>query len=166
MTTDDQANGGPGALTDVDTFTVQVTPVNDAPVLTQWPDDVVVSMNSGGHSIAGTASAVAGPATATDELVGQSIGYEVSVAATTGTLAFSAPPAINTDGTLSFTLAAGTWGTATVEVLARDSGGTANGGIDVSAVQTFTITVTNTAPTSGGVPPQIVRKMRQRPPSP
>jgi Ca2+-binding RTX toxin-like protein len=156
ITTDDQANGGPGALTDTDTFAVNVTPVNDAPLLTQWPDDVVVVMNSSGHAIAGTASAVVGPASAVDELVSQTISYEVGVVATTGTLAFSAPPAINADGALSFTPAAGTWGTATVQVLARDSGGTANDGVDVSAVQTFTITVTNSAPVSGGLPGQSI----------
>ena len=156
ITTNDQANGGPGALTDTDTFAVQVTPVNDAPVFTLSAGDVSVPMNSGSRTRAGVASAVAGPASAVDELVSQTIGFEVSVTATTGSLAFSAPPAISADGTLSFTPAAGTWGTATVQVLARDSGGTANGGVDVSAVQTFTITVTNTAPVSGGLPAQSV----------
>src|SRR5206468_7824280 len=40
-------------------------------------------------------------------------------------------------------------GSATVTVQAKDSGGTANGGADTSAAQTFTITVTavNDAPT-------------------
>ena len=37
VTTDDLANGGPGALTDTDIFTVRVTPVNDAPTSAGLP---------------------------------------------------------------------------------------------------------------------------------
>ena len=42
-------------------------------------------------------------------------------------------------GTLSFTPKAGAVGTATVSVQLMDNGGTANGGVDTSAVQQFTI---------------------------
>ena len=43
---------------------------------------------------------------------------------------------------MTYTPAAGATGTATVTVQIRDNGGTANGGVDTSAPQTFTITVT------------------------
>ena len=70
------------------------------------------------------------------------------------TALFSAQPAINPAGTLTFTLS-GTVGVATVTVLVHDTGGTANGGVDTSAPQTFTITVKSmpqlevTAPAAG-----------------
>src|SRR2546430_13581610 len=48
---------------------------------------------------------------------------------------------IAANGTLTYTPAAGATGTATVTVSLHDSGGTANGGIDTSAAQTFTITL-------------------------
>ena len=57
-------------------------------------------------------------------------------------LLFSVQPAISVGGTLTFTLAANRNGVANVSVTVRDSGGTANGGVDTSAIQTFKITVT------------------------
>ena len=56
-------------------------------------------------------------------------------------------------GTLTFTPAANADGIATVTLASHDDGGTANGGVDGSATQTFTITVTavNDAPTIDGV---------------
>ena len=52
------------------------------------------------------------------------------------------------NGTLTFTPAANANGTATVTVAVHDNGGTADGGVDTSATQTFAITVTavNDAP--------------------
>ena len=65
-------------------------------------------------------------------------------------------PAVAADGTLTFTSAADANGTATVTVTAIDDGGTANGGVNTSATQTFMITVdpVNDAPafTSGADP--------------
>src|SRR5207249_2917224 len=67
---------------------------------------------------------------------------------------FSAQPSVAADGTLTFTPVANANGTATVTITAHDDGGTANGGVDTSAAQTFTITViaVNDAPsfTGGG----------------
>jgi hypothetical protein len=54
---------------------------------------------------------------------------------------FATQPAISSDGTLTFTPGLDP-GVATVTVTAVDSGGTADGGVDTSAAQTFTITVT------------------------
>jgi hypothetical protein len=54
---------------------------------------------------------------------------------------FAQAPAISPDGTLTYQPAADVTGTATVTVALHDSGGTANGGSDTSAPQTFTITV-------------------------
>ena len=62
---------------------------------------------------------------------------------------FAVQPAISASGTLTFTPAANANGSATVQVVAMANGGTANGGVDTSAAQTFTILVTavNDAPT-------------------
>src|ERR671935_79200 len=54
---------------------------------------------------------------------------------------FAVDPAVAPDGTLTFTPADNANGTATVTVTAHDDGGTANGGNDTSAPQTFTLAV-------------------------
>src|SRR5208283_4112802 len=61
---------------------------------------------------------------------------------------FSTQPAVSATGVLTFTSAANANGSATVTVQIHDNGGTANGGVDTSAAQTFNITVTavNDAP--------------------
>src|SRR6185295_16833825 len=59
---------------------------------------------------------------------------------------FSTQPAVSPAGALSYTSTPNANGSVTVRV--HDNGGTANGGVDTSAPQTFTITVTavNDAP--------------------
>ena len=61
---------------------------------------------------------------------------------------FSAQPQISATGTLTFTAAPNVNGLATVTVQLHDNGGIADGGVDTSAAQTFTISVTavNDAP--------------------
>ncbi len=54
---------------------------------------------------------------------------------------FAAQPQIDSKGTLTFTPRSQQKGSATVTVVAHDNGGTANGGIDVSAPQQFTVTI-------------------------
>jgi len=60
-----------------------------------------------------------------------------------------------TPGAVHFTSAPGTVGVATVTVVAQDNGGTANGGVDTSAAQTFTITVTPAPPTISASPTNL-----------
>src|SRR5258705_11340757 len=61
---------------------------------------------------------------------------------------FSVQPSVAANGTLTYTPAANANGSATVTVQIHDNGGVANSGVDTSASQTFTITVTavNDAP--------------------
>ena len=61
---------------------------------------------------------------------------------------FAAGPAIAANGDLTYTPAPNAFGSATITLVAQDDGGTANGGDDTSASQTFDITVTpvNDAP--------------------
>ena len=51
------------------------------------------------------------------------------------------PPAVSSSGTLTYTPAANAFGSATITLKAKDTGGTANGGVDESATQSFQITV-------------------------
>lgn len=61
---------------------------------------------------------------------------------------FNSQPVISNTGTLSFTPALNAFGTAVVTVRLHDNGGVANGGVDTSASQLFTITISpvNDAP--------------------
>jgi subtilisin family serine protease len=55
---------------------------------------------------------------------------------------FAVQPAVNNNGTLTFTTIANKTGVAHVTIVAKDDGGTANGGIDQSDPQTTTIPIT------------------------
>lgn len=134
------ANGGSDTSAPV-TFTLTVNSVNDPPSFTKGPD-ITVLEDSGAFSQAAWASAISpGPP---DEAT-QTVSFEVS---NSNSALFSAQPALSPTGTLTFTPAPNAHGVATVTVIARDTGGTANGGVDASAPQTFTITITpvNDAP--------------------
>ena len=48
---------------------------------------------------------------------------------------------MSTNGTLTYTLAPNANGTASFTVRVQDNGGTANVGVDLSAPQTFTLTI-------------------------
>ena len=77
---------------------------------------------------------------------GQTVTFSTSVGSPQ---LFAGQPSVAADGTLQFAPAPNANGIATVSVVAHDDGGTANGGHDTSAAQTFTITVVavNDAPT-------------------
>ncbi|MGH2465827.1 MAG: tandem-95 repeat protein, partial [Candidatus Limnocylindrales bacterium] len=120
------------------TFVINVTAVNDAPTFTKGADISVPEETAPvTHTVTNWATNfVPGP---TDELSQTVLAYTVTNNANN---LFSTQPSINTGGTLSYRLAASRNGTATVSVSVRDSGGTANGGVDTSGIQTFTITIT------------------------
>lgn len=117
------------------TVTITVTPVNDAPSFTAG-GDVTVAEDSGACS-APWASAIS--AGAPDEAL-QELAFSVDVADPT---LFAALPEVAQDGTLSFTPAADAFGSSDVGVWLTDDD-TAGGDALSSAVQTFTITVSDT----------------------
>jgi VCBS repeat-containing protein len=130
---DGQTNVGPL------TVNITVVPVNDAPSFVKGADRLLPE-NAPAQSIVGWASNIsAGPANEADQVVT----FQVS---SDNPALFAVQPAVSANGTLTFTPAAGAFGAANVSVVARDNGGTANGGVDASAPQTFSITL-NAPPT-------------------
>jgi predicted extracellular nuclease len=127
----------PDGDTDESSFTLNVTPVNDAPSFTRGAD-VVVGEDAGAQTLANWATAIS--AGAANE-AGQTLGFEIVSNSNTPLFSDDGPVTVAADGTLSFTPEAETSGVATIEVRLGDDGGTADGGIDTSAIQTFTITV-------------------------
>lgn len=116
------------------TVNVTVTPVNDAPSFVVGAGQQVLE-DAGPQTIAGwAASIIAGPA---DE-ASQQAGFLVT---NDNPLLFDVQPSVSATGTLTYTPAANAFGTATVTTRLHDDGGVANGGIDVSATQNFTITI-------------------------
>ncbi len=124
------------------TFTITVTPVNDAPTVTLASGSVTVNEDSGAQTSAAFATTSAGPANEAGQVV------TLTTVTNNNNALFSAQPAISAAGTLTFTAAANAFGSAIVTVIGQDNGGTLNGGVDTSAPQFFTITVTpvNDAP--------------------
>jgi hypothetical protein len=130
--------------------TIFVEAVNDAPEVTLLPL-APLDEDAPAQSIAGFLTNTPGPATATDEA-----GQKQTVTVTTNNPAlFTIPPAIDANGTLTFTLAPtantsfpGFPATTTITVTVQDDGGTGNQGVDTTA-QTVTLVVrpVNDAPT-------------------
>jgi large repetitive protein len=139
------ANGG-NDTSAPQTSTITITAVNDAPSFTAGPNQTV-NEDAGPQTVANWATAIsAGPNES-----GQTLTFHVS---NDNNALFSAQPAVSASGTLTYTAAANANGTAIVTLYLQDDGGTANGGVDTSASQSFTISVNavNDEPsfTSGG----------------
>jgi hypothetical protein len=145
------ANGGVDS-TSV-SFVITVNSVNDAPVFTKGPDRTVLE----DAFISSTSWATNIGAGATNES-SQTLTFVVTN--NTNPALFSAGPAVNPQGFLSYTLAANANGAATITLVLKDNGGTANGGVDTSAAQTFTINVVpvNDPPTFTKGPDQTVNE--------
>jgi hypothetical protein len=135
LTTSDLGlTGTGGAQSDSDTVPIAVIAVNDAPSFTAGANQIVAE-DSGPATVPNWATGVtAGP---TDES-GQALSF---LATNDNPELFSTQPAVAPNGTLTFTPAANANGVATVTLSLRDNGGIAQGGVDASVPQTFTITV-------------------------
>src|SRR6185295_11403794 len=71
---------------------------------------------------------------------GQTLTFSISQV--TNPELFSAGPAVSANGTLTYTPAPNAAGTSSINVRVQDNGGIANGGVDISPIQTFNITTT------------------------
>ncbi|HJR95863.1 MAG TPA: HD domain-containing phosphohydrolase, partial [Gaiellaceae bacterium] len=115
-------------------FTITVSPVNDAPEFSLGGSQTALSA-LGRQSVPGFASSIScGPPNES----GQDVSFVVSVDKPN---LFRVAPTISPDGTLSYTPKLLGLGVATVTVVAVDSGGTEHGGRDTSGPRTFTIVV-------------------------
>ena len=135
------------AACSTETVTVTVTSVNDAPGFNVGADENILE-DDGGQTVNSHATAISpGPANES----GQGTSFNV---ATDNPALFKNAPTINSSGRLQYEVWANLSGSATVTVSISDDGGTANGGSDTSADQTFTITVTdvNDRPNFNGGP--------------
>jgi gliding motility-associated-like protein len=114
---------------------ITITPLNDEPSFTKGSDQLH-NVNAGAQIIATWATLITtGPA---DE-AGQTLTFTVT---NDNNPLFSVQPSIDpATGDLTYTPAANTTGVAIVTVILTDNGGTADGGDDTFATQTFTITV-------------------------
>ena len=133
------------------TFTITVTAVDDVPSFTKGSDATVLE-DSGLLSVANWATALsAGPSNEAAQLLS-------FIVTNSNNAMFAVQPAVAPDGTLTFTPAANANGSATITVRIHDGGGTADGGVDTSATQTFTIAVTavNDAPSFNGSDPTVL----------
>jgi hypothetical protein len=126
------AQGGADSVTR--SFSVTVLPVNDAPSFVAGPAPGV-PQGAGSQTYSGWAQPIQpGPANESGQIVAFLLSHD-----TPGL--FAVPPALASDGTLTFTPVRGVRGSSLVTVRLQDDGGLADGGIDTSAEQAFTITV-------------------------
>jgi hypothetical protein len=123
---------------------VVLTAINTQPNFTKGPDEAATDENAATHGLAlpivvpGWATSII-PGLGADE-ADQQLLFKVT---TDNDALFAARPAINAvTGDLTFTPAPNVDGTAHISVVLMDNGGTANGGSDASAAQTFDIVIT------------------------
>src|SRR5262249_28036410 len=113
--------------------------VNDAPSFTKGPNQAnVANQNADGSAKAYTVDPWAtgispGPANES----GQTVDFVIDSVSQTNL--FTVQPTVSTTGALSFTTDPAHTGMATITLHIHDNGGTANGGVDSSATQSFTI---------------------------
>ena len=116
-------------------FILAVTSVNDPPSFVKGGNQTVLE-DAGPRTVAGWATAISpGPANEAAQTVAFNVGNN-------NPALFALAPAVSPAGALTYTTATNAVGSATVTLTLQDNGGTANGGVDTSAPQSFTITVT------------------------
>lgn len=121
---------------------INIKEVNDAPTFTNGVNPTANVSNP--QTLTNWATSIStGPANESS----QTLTFETT---NDNNTLFSTQPALDQSGTLTYTPALGANGTATVTVLAKDDGGTALGGQNTSAPQTFVITVSTTGWTTNG----------------
>ncbi len=128
-------NGSGAGLSGTATATITVNSVNDVPSFTKGADQTVTE-NANAQSITNWATGIS--AGAANES-GQTLTFQVTGNTNPGL--FAAQPIVSSTGTLSYIPGTHASGTAAITILLKDNGGTANGGVDTSAPQTFNITI-------------------------
>lgn len=141
----------------VETFVINVLPVNDPPTfIIRHPNPIVINENVGPLTINSWAiNVVAGPA---EEMTTQRLGLDFFFEPLDTQFFAIQPTASISEGTatLQFQVAAHKWGQTTVRVVLRDTGGVANKGTDTSEQWlTFIVNSVNDPPTFNLVEPVV-----------
>lgn len=137
---DGGAAGGGKNLSVTQTFTIAIAPVNDVPSFT-LPDTEIDKPEDVAQSLVGFVTNLH-KGVDNAAIPGNELSQTLSFLVTNDNAAlFKTAPAISAAGVLTFAPALNAHGTATVTVRVKDNGGVANGGVDTSATQTFTINV-------------------------
>ncbi len=132
------ANGGSASSVN-QVFTITVIPLNEAPTFVIG-DDLEIPGDGNEVVIENWITGIsAGPDYEND----QTIEFVVSVDKPE---LFTSVPAIDANGTLRFATVSGTIDDVVISVFARDNGGTENGGVDTSLVQTANLSIVNAEP--------------------
>ncbi len=134
------------------TITVTINSVNDAPGFAAGADQTI-DEDAAAQTLNAWASAIStGPANE----AAQTLAFTVT--ANDNPALFSVQPSVSPAGVLTFTPAADANGTANLSLRVTDNGGTADGGIDSSAEQNFSIALTavNDAPSFTASDPAAV----------
>jgi uncharacterized delta-60 repeat protein len=149
----DQTSGTAGMLANTTTGTAfstttaqasqPVTAVNDAPTFNLQSSHTATGSGPQSAVLFAT-SIIAGPANES----AQTLMFQFT--SISNPALFAAGPAINPSGTLTYTPASGANGTAMLQVVLKDNGGTSNGGVDTSITRSFTITINAPPPTLPG----------------
>ncbi len=126
-------NGGRDT-SDPQWFTIVVLPLNQAPSFSLRGTVTTAPENAGAVIVTDwVTNIIAGPPNESGQMV------TFLVLSNSNPSLFFIQPAISGLGVLTFTGATNRSGSAEISVVAKDNGGTANGGIDTSSVQKFTI---------------------------
>jgi hypothetical protein len=120
------------------TVTITINPVNDAPSFTPG-GDVSQSVSAGAFDQPWATGMSVGPA---EEPTTQTFSFVTTLVNPLNAVLFTQQPSVGQDGHLTFTPAPLASGVVSLNVHIMDNGGTANGGVNVSADQPFTITLT------------------------
>ena len=131
--TGDTVNGGQD-VSNIERITIKVISVNDAPYFTIGQDQLVSEGAPLQEKTNWATNINAGPTDESDQTILFSIVVDKPQL-------FEIQPTITSDGKLTYKPAIDASGVATVTVNAQDNGGTANGGVNKSEEQTFTITI-------------------------
>lgn len=132
---DGGTDAGGIAESTVQTFTITVNAVNDAPAFTAGANQTVQE-DAPASSVTWATAISAGPVNE----AAQTVAFIVSNN-NTSLFTSTGQPAIDATGKLTYTLAPNANGVATVSVKLKDNGGVENGGNDESMAQNFTLTV-------------------------
>ncbi|MGR9087603.1 MAG: Ig-like domain-containing protein, partial [Gammaproteobacteria bacterium] len=132
-------------------FSLTVVSINHAPSFTKGSDQIV-DEDSGPVTVGAWAAAIDDG----DSNAVQNLTFDITN--NDNPALFSAGPAVSASGQLTYTPAADAHGSAVITLTLADDGGTANGGQDTSAPQSFTITVNsvNDRPDFSAVNPPAV----------